>query len=222
MTFNAIIQPLWLTILLGLAMLASLGVALRFADWRALRAVPARLHLVLGAVVFCLGLWLLGANVGDSLRIHLLGMTAVTLVLGWCFALQSGTVALLLLLLLTGQPLVTLPAAWFCSVGVPATISRLLVIRLARIRRKNLFMYTLGGGFAGGMLATLSAGLAALTVLWLSDQQTLVASALENWPFISLVLFPEGFINGMLLTAICVFYPGAVKTFDDRLYIDES
>jgi uncharacterized membrane protein len=222
MTFNAAILPPWLTLLLGLAMLLTLGVALRFADWRALRAVPARLHLILGAVVFCLGLWLLGADVADTVRIHLLGMTAVTLVLGWCFAMQSGTVALLLLLLLNGQPLATLPAAWLCSVAVPATISRLLVIRLARIRRKNLFMYTLGGGFAGGMLATLAAGLSALAVLWLSDQQSLVAGALENWPFISLILFPEGFINGMLLTAICVFHPGAVKTFDDRVYIDQS
>ena len=222
MIFNAAILPPWLTTLLGLIMLLTLALALHFADWKALRAVPARLHLILGATAFCLGLWLLGADVAEVLRIHLLGMTAVTLVLGWCFALQSGTAALLLLLLLTGQPLAALPAAWFCSVAVPATTSRLLVIRLARIERKNLFMYTLGGGFAGGMLATLSAGFSALVVLWLSGQQSLVIGALENWPFISLILFPEGFINGMLLTAICVFYPGAVKTFDDRVYIDES
>jgi len=33
-----------------------------------------------------------------------------------------------------------------------------------------------------------------------------------------LLLFPEGFINGMVITALTVFYPDLVKTFDDEHY----
>ena len=71
------------------------------------------------------------------------------------------------------------------------------------------------------MLATLSAAATAMVVLGLAGQGAVIARGFENWPFITLLLFPEGFINGMLLTAVCVFYPDAVKTFDDRSYIDE-
>ena len=48
-----------------------------------------------------------------------------------------------------------------------------------------------------------------------------VAGALANWMFIVLLMFPEGFINGMLVTAFTVFYPDVVKTFDDAYYLDD-
>ena len=221
MTFSADLLPGWLNLALGSFMLALLAVAVRLADWRALLAVPSRLHLIFGALGFCLGLWMLGVDVAGVLRVHLLGMTAVTLMLGWCFALQCGSAALVLLLWVTGDGIGALPAAWLCTVAVPASVSRLLVSRLARIERQNLFMYTLGGGFGGGMVAALCAILAALPILWLAGQESLLARGLENWPAVSLLLFPEGFINGMLLTAACVFYPQAVKTFDEKVYIDK-
>jgi uncharacterized membrane protein len=141
---------------------------------------------------------------------------------GLRFALLCGCGALLLLLWLTGEPLKAYPGAWFCTVAVPAVTSRILVSQLARIRRQNLFMYTLGGGFAGGMLATVATAVAALVLLWLAGHQPLLARALANWPLITLMIFPEGFINGMLLTAVCVYHPGIVKTFDDKTYIDEA
>jgi uncharacterized membrane protein len=44
---------------------------------------------------------------------------------------------------------------------------------------------------------------------------------LDNWPLVSLVLFPEGFINGMIITTLTVFYPQVVKTFDDKHYLGD-
>lgn len=222
MTFTAGLLPAWLSLLLGVAMLVSVALAARFADWSAITSVPARLHLLFANIGFCLLLWLLSIDISGAIRIHLLGMTAVTLVLGLRFALLCGSAALLMLLLLTGEPLAALPGAWFCSVAVPAVTSRLLIHRLARIQRQNLFMYTLGGGFAGGMLATIAAATAGLLLLWLAGQQSLLDRGFANWPLITLMIFPEGFINGMLLTALCVYHPGIVRTFDDRAYIDEA
>jgi uncharacterized membrane protein len=95
-------------------------------------------------------------------------------------------------------------------------------VRLGRIRERNLFVYTLGGGFGGGVLSFLAVALLALPLLWLAGQAELVRQALEGWPVIVLVLFPEGFINGMVVTAVCVFIPGAVKTFDDRFYFEDE
>ena len=50
----------------------------------------------------------------------------------------------------------------------------------------------------------------------------MVDAALENWPLISLILFPEGFINGMVLSVIVVLNPEAVKTFDSDKYMGEG
>jgi uncharacterized membrane protein len=32
----------------------------------------------------------------------------------------------------------------------------------------------------------------------------------------------RGFINGMCVSALAIFHPDAMKTFDDRFYLDES
>jgi uncharacterized membrane protein len=205
--------PLWLVLVFVSAL------ALRYADWRALWQVPARVHLVLGGVLFCLCLWLLPVRLMEGVHVHLLGMTCLTLVLGWCFALLAGSLALVLQTLVAGESAAAIPLAWLVTVAVPATVSRLLVRRLRRLTWTNLFVYLLGAGFAGGMLAMLAAALVALPLLWLAGLDEPVRHALANWPMIFLFLFPEGFINGMVVTTLAVFFPQWVKTFDDDFYL---
>ncbi len=48
-----------------------------------------------------------------------------------------------------------------------------------------------------------------------------VEDALAAWPLISLMMFPEGFINGMVVTTLAVFYPETLKTLDERHYLDD-
>ncbi len=220
MLINPDLIPAPLLLALGLLMLVCLAIAVRYAPWEALRAVPTRVHLVLGTSLGCTCLWLMSIRLGEVASVHLLAMTSVTLVLGWCLALLAGSLALLAQLLILGEPLSALPAAWLLSVAVPASLSHWLVSRLPR--RQNLFLYTLGGGFAGGMLCALTVAVLATGFLWLIGETALASRALEAWPLLALVLFPEGFINGMLVTAACVFFPGAVKTFDEGLYFGED
>ncbi len=220
MLLNPSLLPSWLHLLLALMMCASVILASRWADWPALWRVPSRLHLLMGSVAFCVALWLLSARVGDGIRIHLLGMTSVTLLLGWRFAILSGSLALALHLLLIGAPLAALPAAWMLNVGVPVSVSRGCLALLPR--RQNLFLYTLGGGFAGGMASVIAVASTSLVLLWMAGQSGLVSEALNAFPFLALLLFPEGFINGTLVTAAAVFFPGAVKTFDEHFYFGEG
>jgi uncharacterized membrane protein len=194
--------------------------AWRLADWRALLSVPARLHLIFGAVLFCIVLWLLSVRVIDGLWLHFLGMTSVTLLLGARFALLAGTAALVLLTLLLGESWPGLSPAWLLTVAIPVAVSRLLLHALRKLKSGNLFIYLLGAGFGGGLLSVLAVAGAALPLIWLIGQDAWVRSALDNWPLITLMLFPEGFINGMVVTTLTVFYPELMKTFDDRHYLD--
>ncbi len=220
MLINPAFIPAGALLGLGLLMILGLGVAVRYAPWHALLAVPGRLHLVFGAALGCTLLWLLSIRLGDVATVHLLAMTSVTLVLGWCLAILAGSLALVIQVIVLGDPLLAIPAAWLFTVALPASLSAWLVSRLPR--HQNLFLYTLGGGFAGGMLSALSVALAAIGFLYLIGESALATRGLEAWPMLALILFPEGFINGMLVTAACVFFPGALKTFDEQLYFGKD
>jgi uncharacterized membrane protein len=39
-------------------------------------------------------------------------------------------------------------------------------------------------------------------------------------PMLALVMFSEGFVDGMCVAALAIFYPGWVKTFDERFYLE--
>lgn len=222
MTIDQALLPTWLSALCWLFMLVVVAPTLRYADWAALKQVPARMHLLLGGAALCVVLWLLSVRVVEGIWLHLLGMTALTLALGWRFAMLAGTLAMAIYTPLIGQGARALPVAWLLTVAVPASVSRYLVYRLRQLHSRNLFIYMLGAGFGGGLLSVIAVAIVALALLWVSGQHEWVHDALVNWPLIGLLLFPEGFINGMLVTTLTVFYPQALKTFDERHYLDDQ
>lgn len=220
MFIDAALLPLSLNVLFWLILCAICALAVLTADWRALLGTPARLHLLLGGSLFLVVLWLMSVRAIDHLWIHLLGITALTLIMGWRFTILAGTLASLVYTLLIEQPVVAMAPAWLLSVAIPASVSRWLVLALRRVKQQNLFIYMLGAGFGGGVASVLAVAVSALLLFKLIGQQAWVTEGLSNWPLISLMLFPEGFINGMIVTTLTVFYPGLMKTFDEDFYLD--
>jgi uncharacterized membrane protein len=220
MFIDASLLPFGLNLLLWSVLIVTCCAAALTADWRALAEDPSRIHLLLGGALFCLVLWLMSVRVIENLWIHLLGMTTLTLILGWRFAILAGTLSSLVYALLIQQPIAAMAAAWLLSVAIPASVSRYLVYSLRRLKRQNLFIYMLGAGFGGGILSALAVAVSTMLLFLIIGQTSWVEDALGNWPVISLMLFPEGFINGMIVTTLTVFYPGLVKTFDESFYLD--
>lgn len=198
----------------------ALVVALRRASWGALRAEPGRLHLVGGGAVACLLLWLMNIHLVDGLVLHFLGVTTLTLVVGWSFTMLAASVALTGFFALQGLDWSALGLSLCLSILVPACLTRALVRILYRPTLRHPFVYILGAGFAGGGLVVLSVALLAVLLFWMAGLDSYVAAAGEWWPLIFLVMFSEAFINGMCVTALAIFYPDWVKTFDDRFYLD--
>lgn len=221
MIVAAHLVPLWLNVAVGLVMLTCVAGAALTAPWPALRTAPERQHVLLGGLLALLLLWLLTLRVTEGISIHLLGVTSLTLIVGWRFTVVGATMVLFAYLWFQQQSVMAAPLAWLFSVLVPATTTRLLVHLLRKHGFRNLFVYMLGAGFGGGLLTVLVLALVALPTFWLINQPGWVATALDNRAFIFLLMFPEGFINGMLLTAFTVFYPDIVKTFDDDYYLND-
>lgn len=222
MSIAAQLIPFWMSAALWLVLLATCGFAVRYADWRALRQQPARYHLLFGGIVFCVLLWLISVRMVEGLWLHFMGVTTLTLILGWRFSIIAGSVAIVVYTLLIGESIIAVAPAWLLTLAIPATVSRWLVHALHRLKSHNLFIYMLGAGFGGGILSVLVTAVAAVLLLWLIGQNGWAEQAITNWPLLTLVMFPEGFINGMIVTALTVFYPELVKTFDDNFYLDDD
>lgn len=212
----------WIEVLAALLLLLSLGTALRRASWMALRQQPTRMHLVAGGAVACLLLWLLNIHLVDGMIVHFLGLTTLTLLVGWSFAVLGGSLVLLGFFALQGLEWSDYPLSVCLTVIIPATVSRALASWLYRPSLQHPFVYILGAGFAGGALVTLVLGLLALGMFWVSGVDGYVDGAAQWWPLVFLLMFSEGFINGMCVSALAIFYPHWLKTFDDRFYLDDA
>lgn len=187
--------------------------------WRQLDAAPARLHLLGLAFLFLLGLWGIRTHVHPLFGLHPLGTTTVTLLLGAPLALWIGTLAQLAdLILRGGDPAMLLVDSLF-NVSLPVAVT-LLVLRAAlRWGPRNLYIYLLGVGFLGAGLSMLAVCLVLLLLMTLAGH----LDSLAGWSpaLLPLMMFPEGFVNGALVTMLAVYAPGWMKTFDDRHFLPD-
>lgn len=196
----------WLCLLVfGVGLLA----AVWSAPWRQLLAHDER-QRALGLVIATLPmLWSMSPGLPGDVGFQLLGMTTVTLIFGWQLALVAGSISGLVLLLVGNWPAGALPVNLALVVAVPIAVTMAVLACANLLRRTNLFVYMLGVGFFGSMLAL-------MTSLWVG---TLMLDPELDHALVLLLTFPEGFLNGTLISALTVFYPEIVRTYDDVRYL---
>ncbi len=206
----------------GLVALAVLSMAAWRAPWLALQRVGARQHLWLGSMVILgtIGV-LIRVSAFDLFYLHPLLIASVTLVFGWHLAVLAGFGGLLLMHVFGGLPWANLPFDFLAAVAAPSAAVRLLLMLIAWSRIRNLFLYTLGGGFFGGILSMAVCGISSLLLLWLS-QPPQMPQVWDNAYLFLLLMFPEGFINGTIVSTMAVLSPDLVKTYDDDFYLSRD
>lgn len=193
--------------------------ALWTAPWRALRTVPARQHLFFAVVLSLALLWAIAFRPVDGVTLHYLGMTTATVVLGWALASLAGALALLLLLLAGRGDAAALPLTWLLTALAPALAVAGLLWLLERSRVRNLFVFLLGIGFGGGMVVALVLVVTGLLALVAAGQGAMARDALDHVALLPLFLFSEGFINGAAVTTITVYFPQAVRGFNEDRFL---
>jgi len=199
----------------------ALGLAFWLAPWRRLRT-SARLHLLAGATVALMVLWAMRTAVLPGLSFHLLGMTTVTLMLGWSFAVVAGSVALLGLAIAGLGSVGGLPVNALLTVLVPATLTQFLLVLARSALPKHFFVYVFVNAFVAGGLAVLAAGYLAVWVLVGAGALSLADLREGFLPFLPLMLFPEAFVNGFLMSVMVGLRPEWVCSFRDEEYLDDK
>ncbi|WOJ98567.1 energy-coupling factor ABC transporter permease [Congregibacter brevis] len=212
----------WIIVVAAVAMALSVIVALRYANWTAVAREPGRMHLVAGGAVGCLLLWLLNIHLVDGLLLHFLGLTTFTLVVGWSFSVLGAALVMAAFYALKDLGWTAYPLAVVMCIVVPATATWLLARLLRRPGLQHPFVYMLGAGFAGGAFVMLLLSVLALSLFWFSGQTGYLDAAAEFWPLVFMLMFSEGFINGMCVSALAIFHPDWMKTFDDKFYLDDQ
>ena len=190
-------------------------------SWVELLADSRRQHLLYGSVFALAVLWLLRKEFDSGLTFHFIGMTAVTLMLDWPLALLAAALAQGALVILGLDDAAALGANGLLRVLVPVLVTVALSRLLERFNPTNLFLYIFISGFFAAALAAVCTMLVGIGLLAWSGNLTPPDSTVELVGYMIMVMFPEGFINGMAIAALVVFHPEWVETFDEDRYLQE-
>ncbi|WP_372762486.1 energy-coupling factor ABC transporter permease [Pseudoalteromonas sp.] len=205
--------------LLWLLVFISYLVSVKKTVYHALYITPARQVGVLACALLFAMLWQIKAGVLIGLELHLLGVTAVTLILGWRLAMLSSVLAALLLALFGQISSELLPLQLIIGAFVPILFSYLAFIISYQYLPRHFFVYIFVCAFLTAALAAcLKIVLGALFYFAIGqyDWQQLV----DNYLYISVIIsFPEAMLNGMAITVLITYRPHWVKTFYDKDYL---
>ncbi|MGF1614520.1 MAG: energy-coupling factor ABC transporter permease [Gammaproteobacteria bacterium] len=194
-----------------------LVLAIRHAPWRRL-ANPQQLHVFLGSSVALLVLWSIRTHLGFGIEFHLLGLTTVTLAVGWPLAIIAAGIAQLGLMLDGQISWHIFPIAMLANVILPAMVT-LMTHRLAQRKLPtHFFVYIFVGAFFGGALAMIMSRFAWVGYALVKDAAS-GSAAIASLAYLPLMALPEALLNGMLVTLLVVYRPQWVATFDDAAYL---
>jgi uncharacterized membrane protein len=216
----ALLTPVQLILGLVLFALAALW-ALARVSWVELLADERRQHLCFGSIFVLFVLWLVRRDFDNGLTFHFIGLTAVTLLLDWPLAVIAGALAQLALVLLGLDDAEAFGVNGILRVLVPVLVTVLISRGLERLEPRNLFAYIFVSGFFAAAAAAAAVILLGMGLLAWSGELSAPSSLMDAFGYLLLVAFPEAFINGTVISALVVFCPDWLETFDTDRYLQE-
>jgi uncharacterized membrane protein len=198
--------------------LALLGLGAWRAPWSRLRD-EHQLHVYLGTCVALMLLWTIRVLHLPGLEYHFLGATLLTLMFGWRLAAVGMALVLAAAVLSGANDWRAYPANLLVTGLLPVAVSH-AVLRVVDTRLPaNFFIYVFVGAFFGAGLAMLAGVLGGAALLWLSGAYAPGQLYSEYLQLAPLLVFPEAFVTGFVLTVMVVYRPEWVASFDDERYL---
>lgn len=195
-----------------------LVVALLRAPWHNFRDTGFQ-HVFFGSCVAAFFLWLLRAGIVPAIPIHLLCLTTITLMFGVPLAIVAAATLSVAMCLAGIETWQSLPLAFLAYGVVPVFISWAMFIASRRYLPPNPFIYIFVCAFFGAAASMLAAVLVNSALLVGSEQVSFTQLRESYLLILPLLMFPEAFINGMIVTGLVAFKPNWIPSFDDRIYL---
>ncbi len=153
------------------------------------------------------------------MEVHFLGMTAVTLILGWPLAVVAAVLASVCTAAVHLQPWTNVAYEALLLGAVPASLSALALWIVERFLPKNPFVFILGVSFFGAIMAAALTRVLVAGYLILAGAGDPAAVLGQTRTILLLTSFPEGVINGIAVTTLVVFRPQWVRRFNATRYM---
>ncbi len=202
---------------LGLLLVPVYGLAWRWADFARLQR-EAVSGAYFGGIVTLMVLWLLRTDIQTGIVWHLGGMVFLTLAWGWSLALLGGAVAQLALATAGVHDWVSvLPTLWVLVV-VPASMTQVVLGLVRAFLPRHFFVYVFVNAFFCGALMSVVMVVSTVILLLLAGQPWAVLRD-GVVSLVPLMLFPEAFLNGAIVTVLVGFRPQWIWSFRDEEYL---
>jgi uncharacterized membrane protein len=195
---------------------------LRTAPWARL-ADGRQSNVWLGTIVVLTLMWSMNAGIKPGLNMHLLGVTAFTLMFGRQLAILGLCIVLAAVTFNSGAgheigwqafALNALVMAVF-----PAMIAHAILRLVERLLPANFFIYIFVATFFGAAANTVATGLLATLLLAGAGIYPVAMLFDDYFPYYVLLGFAEAWLNGAAVTLMVVYFPHWVGTFDDKRYL---
>ena len=198
-----------------------LGYVVFTVNWSSLRQHPGTHHFLYGSAIVLAGFWLMKAGVNPGLHFHILGVAAMTLLMGWRLAILVYAVVLALMVVAGQIALQDWSISLLLGVCLPVSVCYQFYLQVYRRLPHNPFVYILVAGFLNAAVSqvvyiTTLSGWYVLTGAYASD--IVWANYLS---YLILALFPEGVTNGMFISGMVTFHPRWLSTFDEDSYFSQ-
>jgi uncharacterized membrane protein len=169
----------------------------------------------------CLILWLMWRNsvgITPGMEFHLLLASTMTLMFGWPFAILGVSFAQLALTIEGEAQWASFFINTLCNGIIPIFVTYAVYWLVYIALPRHFFIYIFLTAFIGSALAMLISRLVGLVILLSGGHYALADLGEEPW-FIVVMLFPEAFMNGLIMTILVVYRPQWVSSFSDKDYL---
>jgi len=192
--------------------------AFKTAPWYKVTEDRSAQNVLLGATLIVLLVWQFGASIGMGITFHLLLMTTMTLMFGPQFAFIGMSLALIGVTFESDLGYLGLGINAVLMGVVPIFITWWMARWAFYKLDRNFFVFVFFNAFLSGAVGVVVSLSLAATVLYAAEVHTAETLKQSFLPFVPLMATPEGFINGMLMTAFILFKPHWVSSFNDKDY----
>lgn len=209
--------------IIGLALyLGCLWVTVRRVSFPAFFADRKKQHLVFGSAASLFTLWIFRAGIYPGLDVHFLWLTALTLLLGLRWAIVSSFLALLGITLIGKESWSMLGINGLLGVIAPLTVSYIIYTLSFHKLPRHFFVYIFICSFITGALMIAMKMFLLAGFYFLNGDYSFLTIQDNYLILTTLMLFPEGMLNGMTMTLLVIYKPSWVYTFYDKYYLDDK
>jgi uncharacterized membrane protein len=179
-------------------------------------------HLVFGSAASLFFLWIFRAGIYPGLNVHFLWLTALVLLLGLRWAIISSFLALLGITVIGEESWAMLGVNGMLGTLAPLCVSYLIYTLSFHKLPRHVFVYIFLCAFIPGALM-IAMKMALLSCYYFINGDYDWPTVQDNYLILTtLMLFPEGMLNGMTMTLLIIYKPQWVYTFYDKYYLKDK